>query len=139
MNEIFTNFLYLPRWYYFVIFLCHVAFQKDLREIKVEIFNFKQASLFFSEKRSDRSLNSFLERNMRYFGVVDDVRSFFMEKGLSFQKMEFNFYYEEAFSRYLYANMPYFLAFFQYFACNQPTLCELIFSKVLSELQTDTF
>ena len=118
MNQILTNFLYLPGWYYFIIFLCHVAFWEDLREIKVENFNFKVASLFVSEKRSDLSLNAFLERNIRYFGVVDDVRTFFMKKGLNFQKIEPNFYYEEAFSRYRYANIPYFLKFFQYFACN---------------------
>jgi len=86
MNQMFTNFPYLPRWYYFDIFLCHVAFWNDLREFKVENFNFKQASLFFSEKRSDLSLNAFLERNMRYFGVVDDVMSFFMKKRAEFSE-----------------------------------------------------
>ena len=79
---------------------------------KVENFNFKQASLFFSENRSDLSLNAFLEQNIRYFGVVDGQTSFFMRKGLNFQKIEPNFYYEEAFSRYRYANIPYFLRFF---------------------------
>ena len=118
MSEIFTNFPYLPSWYCFNIFLCHVAFWDDLREFKVENFNFKQASLFFSEKRSDLSLNAFLERNIRYFGVVDDMRSFYDKKGLNFQKIDPSFYYEEAFSRYRYANIPYFLTFFQYFACN---------------------
>ena len=118
MSQIFTNFPFLPTWYYFNTFLYHVAFWDDLREFKVENFNFKQPSLFFSEKRSDLSLNAFLERNMRYFGVVDDVWTFFYEKGLNFQKIEPNFYYEEAFLRYWYANIPYFLTFFQYFACN---------------------
>ena len=91
MNQIFTNFPYLPRWYYFNKFLCHVAFWDDLGEFKVENFNFKQVSLFFSEKRSDLSLNAFLERNMRYFGVVDDMWNFFMKKGLKFQKIDPNF------------------------------------------------
>jgi len=86
MSQIFTNFPYLPRWYCFTTFLCHVAFWDDLREFKVENFNFKQASLFFSEKRSDLSLNAFLERNMRYFGVVDDISSFFMKKGAEFSE-----------------------------------------------------
>ena len=81
MNQIFTNIPYLPRWYYFIIFLCHVAFWDDLRVFKVENFNFKEASLFFSEKRSDLSLNAFLERNMRYFGVVDAEARFLMKKG----------------------------------------------------------
>ena len=73
------------------ISIYHVAFWDDLREFKVESFNFKQASRFFSEKRSDLSLNAFLERNMRYFGIVDDVRTFFMKKGLNFQKIELSF------------------------------------------------
>ena len=70
---------------------------------------------------------------MRYFGVVDDVRTFFMKKRLNFQKIESNFYYEEAFSRYQYANIPYFLTFFQCFACNWPTRCEPFFSKFLPD------
>jgi len=134
MNQIFTNFLYLRRWYYSNIFLCHVAFWYDLREFKVENVNIKQASLFFSEKRSDLSLNAFLERNIRYFGVVDDIRTFFIKKRLNFQKIESNFYYEEAFSRYQYAKIPYFLTFFQCFAYNWPTRCEPIFSEFLPEV-----
>ena len=47
MSQIFTNFPFLPTWYYFNTFLYHVAFWDDLREFKVENFNFKQASLFF--------------------------------------------------------------------------------------------
>ena len=112
MSQILTNFPYLPRWYYSDIFLSHVASWDDLRKFKVENFNFKQASLFFSEKRRDLSLNAFLERNMGYFGVVDNIRTFFMKKGLNFQKIEPNFYYEEAFSRYRYANIPFFWRFF---------------------------
>ena len=80
MSQILTSFPYLPRWYYSDIFLSHVAFWDDLRKFKVENFNFKQAALFFSEKRSDLSLNAFLERNMRYFGVVDDLKYLKLDK-----------------------------------------------------------
>ena len=86
MSQIFTNFPFLPTWYYFNTFLYHVALWDDLREFKVENFNFKQASLFFSEKCSDLSLNAFLERNMRYFVVVDDVRNFLMRKRAEFSE-----------------------------------------------------
>ena len=86
MNQIFTNFLYLPKLYCSNTFLCYVALWKDLREFKVENFNFKQASLFFSEKRSDLSFNAFLERNMRYFGVVDDITTFFIKKWAEFSE-----------------------------------------------------
>ena len=76
MRQILTNFLHLPTWYCSHIFLCHVAFWVDLREFKVEIFNFKQASLFFSEKLSDLSLNAFLV----------DVWNFFMKKRAEFSE-----------------------------------------------------
>ena len=112
MNQIFTNFLYLPRWYYFITFLCHVAFWEDLREIKIENFNFRQASLFFSEKWSDLSLNAFLERNMRYFGVVDDGKTFFMKKGWIFRKSRPIFTTKKRFQDISTPTYPIFWRFF---------------------------
>ena len=134
MNLMFSNFLYLRISYFSNIFLCYPAFWKDLKEFKVHNFNFKQASLFFSEKWSGRSLNAFLTRNMNYFGVEYVIDSFLWKERLNFQKIEPNFHYEEAFSRYRYANIPYFLTFFQCFACNWPTRCEPIFSKFMWEV-----
>jgi len=137
MSQIFTKFPFLPTWYYFNTFLYHVAFWDDLREFKVEILNFKQAPLFFFWKTEWPIFKHVFRAIYAFFWGNWRRKELFYEKGLNFQKIEPNFYYEEAFSRYRYANIPYFLTFFQCFACNWPTRCEPIFSKFLSEIQTD--
>ena len=134
MNQIFTIFFYLSRWHSSIIFQCHGAFWEDFREFQAENFNFKQATLFFLKNWVLMFKRVFRAKYALFCDFFWRKQLFLSNERLIFQKIELTFYYEEAFSRYWYAKIAYFLTFFQCFACNWPTRCEPIFSKFQSEV-----
>ena len=86
MNQIFTNFPYLPRWYCFNTFLCYVVFWEDLRGFKVEIFNFKQSSLLFWKTEWPIFKRVFRAKYALFWGSWRRKKLFYDKKGWTFRK-----------------------------------------------------